>query len=77
MSHASRGESEVSLTPPEGWHCSHLYYRFDRRGWPAMSPAEIRAGREQFARSARSAIAGRPGPPANVGRRRATRPISD
>jgi chlorite dismutase len=23
--------TEVSLIPSEGWHCSHLYYRFDRR----------------------------------------------
>lgn len=23
--------TEASLIPSEGWHCSHLYYRFDRR----------------------------------------------
>lgn len=49
MSHASRGESEVSLMPAEGWHCSHLYYRFDRARLAGMSPAEIHAGREEFA----------------------------
>jgi chlorite dismutase len=49
MSHASRGESEVSLSPAEGWHCSHLYYRFDRARLAAMSAAEIHAGREHFA----------------------------
>jgi chlorite dismutase len=48
MSHASRGESEVSLKPAEGWHCSHLYYRFDRARLAGMSAAEIHAGREQF-----------------------------
>jgi chlorite dismutase len=49
MSHANRGESEVALKPADGWHCSHLFYRFDRGRLAAMSAAEIQAGREQFA----------------------------
>ena len=37
----SSGSAEVSLTPTEGWHCSHLYYRFDRTALAALSP-EVR-----------------------------------
>lgn len=39
--------SEVSLEPLEGWHCSHLYYRFDRSRLPTMNPAQIAGGCEQ------------------------------
>ena len=49
MSQATRGDTEVSLTPAEGWHCSHLYYRFDRARLAGLSAAEIQTGREQFA----------------------------
>ena len=35
------GASEVSLELSEGWHCSHLYYRFDRARLPTMNPAQI------------------------------------
>ena len=38
---------EVSLELSEGWHCSHLFYRFDRARMPTMSPAQISSGREQ------------------------------
>ena len=40
--------AEVSLEPVEGWHCSHLYYRFDRGVIARLSGDEIRRGREQF-----------------------------
>ncbi len=36
----------VSLEPAQGWHCSHLYYRFDRGVLATMSPDQVRAGRE-------------------------------
>ncbi|HUE71066.1 MAG TPA: hydrogen peroxide-dependent heme synthase [Pirellulaceae bacterium] len=36
----------VSLEPSQGWHCSHLYYRFDRGALAKMSPDQVRAGRE-------------------------------
>ena len=26
----SDADAPISLVPEEGWHCSHLYYRFDR-----------------------------------------------
>jgi len=47
MSHAP-ASSEVSLKPSEGWHCSHLYYRFNRAALKALSPAELAAGRLHF-----------------------------
>ena len=36
--------AEVSLRPSEGWHCSHLYYRFDRGRLKEMTVANIAAG---------------------------------
>jgi len=38
---------EISLQPAEGWHCSHLYYTFERGGLTRMTEADIRAGREE------------------------------
>jgi chlorite dismutase len=35
---------EVSLVPHEGWHCLHLFYRFDRAGLRQLSPEEHAAG---------------------------------
>ncbi len=35
---------EVSLQPSEGWHCSHLFYRFDRVRLRALSPPELTDG---------------------------------
>lgn len=42
QSHAAA--AEVSLRPSEGWHCSHLYYRFDRARLRQMTAAEVAAG---------------------------------
>ncbi len=39
---------DVSLIPAEGWHCRHLYYRFNRRVLRDLAPGELAAGREQF-----------------------------
>ncbi len=36
--------AEPSLTPSEGWHCSHLYYRFDRRELKRLSADELKQG---------------------------------
>jgi peroxiredoxin len=47
MSHAA-GPAEISLKPAEGWHCSHLYYRFDRARLAGLSAAERGKGAEQF-----------------------------
>jgi len=40
--------AEVSLRPEEGWHCSHLYYTFDRRVLRALSADALRGGREDL-----------------------------
>jgi chlorite dismutase len=44
----STAADTASISPAEGWHCSHLYYRFDRGLLRALSPDELRAGREAF-----------------------------
>ena len=38
---------EISLQPTEGWHCSHLYYTFDRRVLSQLS--DLAAAREEVA----------------------------
>lgn len=35
----------ASLEPTEGWHCTHIYYRFDRAALAGMSDVQITAGR--------------------------------
>lgn len=55
MSHASHSQhaapaaAEVSLRPSEGWHSSHLYYRFDRHRLKQLSAAEIASGKAALA----------------------------
>jgi len=41
-------QAEASLTPREGWHCSHLYYRFNRARLGGLSAAELAEGRHEF-----------------------------
>ncbi len=38
----------ISLEPTVGWHCTHLYYRFDRGALARLSAEELRRGREQL-----------------------------
>lgn len=40
--------AEVSLSPSEGWHCSHLYYAFDRGVLARLSAEAIQRGREEL-----------------------------
>jgi peroxiredoxin len=50
MSHGRPPAAEpipISLEPTVGWHCTHLYYRFDRAALAGLSPDQIRTGREQ------------------------------
>jgi hydrogen peroxide-dependent heme synthase len=47
MSHAAPS-AEVSLKPAEGWHCSHLYYRFNRARLAGLSAAEMANGIRHF-----------------------------
>jgi hydrogen peroxide-dependent heme synthase len=44
----SNAPEEVTLSPAEGWHCSHLYYRIDRGRLRELSPDDLQAGREDF-----------------------------
>ncbi|MFT5525195.1 MAG: peroxiredoxin [Pirellulaceae bacterium] len=39
---------ENSLTPNEGWHCTHIYYEFDRGVLSHMSGDQIAAGRSSL-----------------------------
>ena len=55
MSHASPSADEVSREPFEGWHCSHLYYRFDRAALAAFSDDAIQAGRDHLVETLDSA----------------------
>ncbi|MEX0939706.1 MAG: hydrogen peroxide-dependent heme synthase [Pirellulales bacterium] len=41
-------QSEVSLQPEHGWHCSHLYYQFNRAALKQLSAAELAEGRQRF-----------------------------
>lgn len=49
---------EPSLTPGDGWHCTHAYYRFDRAALAALSPAARQAGRAELAAVLEPANAG-------------------
>ena len=51
----SQAMSEVSLQPTEGWHCSHLYYRFDRAALKQLSENELAEGRHSFGEKLKSA----------------------
>lgn len=44
----TRAPVEVSLSPTEGWHCSHLYYSFDRNVIRWTSPEALAAGRAEI-----------------------------
>ena len=43
MAHAAPS-AEISLQPDEGWHCSHLFYAFDRQLLRGFSRTERNAG---------------------------------
>jgi chlorite dismutase len=40
--------AQVSLTPEEGWHCTHHYYVFDRAALAGMSAEQVRNGRQEL-----------------------------
>lgn len=44
--HPQASTSEPSLTPEEGWHCSHFFYRFDRAALAQISDKKIAKGRK-------------------------------
>jgi hydrogen peroxide-dependent heme synthase len=39
--------AEISLVPGDGWHCTHIYYRFDRANLARLDSEAIHAGRRQ------------------------------
>ena len=41
-------KSDVSTKPSEGWHCSHLYYRFDRAVLQGLRASERSEGTAEF-----------------------------
>lgn len=45
--HAASAPVEISLTPVEGWHCSHYFYRLDRAALARLDSESIHAGRRQ------------------------------
>ena len=51
MSHGGRPAAEVSLSPTEGWHCSHFYYRFRRDVLQAMDASLIDEGKLNFVKT--------------------------
>jgi peroxiredoxin len=48
MSHGTANTTEPTLSPAEGWHCTHIYYRFDHNRLRKLSPSEYEEGRRQF-----------------------------
>ncbi len=39
---------EPSLVPIQGWHCSHFFYRWNRRELSRCNPAQLDADRQEF-----------------------------
>jgi chlorite dismutase len=52
MSHGRPQQNipEPSLIPAEGWHCQHLYYRFDRAVLAAMDGGQVADGCQAIVR---------------------------
>src|SRR5262245_40243796 len=50
MSHGRPPAAEpvpISLEPTTGWHCTHLYYRFDRPALAQLSSDQLHRAREE------------------------------
>jgi len=39
------------LTPANGWHCSHFFYKFDRTRLHSLSPDELESGKTAFSQT--------------------------
>jgi len=46
--HQPPGQVESSTAPQEGWHCTHLYYRFDRPALAALGHSDRQTACEQL-----------------------------
>jgi len=44
---STEASQETSLEPSEGWHCSHLYYAFDRVVLASMAQSDVNHGRAE------------------------------
>lgn len=44
--HPAAAPVEISLTPIDGWHCSHFFYQFDRGVLAALSAQQRQEGKE-------------------------------
>ncbi len=44
----SSTSQEISLEPAQGWHCSHLYYAFDRGVLAQTAEADVRVARQEM-----------------------------
>jgi len=42
------GLAADQLTPAEGWHCSHFFYKFDRTQLKSFSPSELEDAKAAF-----------------------------
>jgi peroxiredoxin len=60
MNHGEGKPADISIEPAEGWHCSHLFYRFDRAALAQLSADEIHAAREKFVEALDPRSAGAP-----------------
>jgi chlorite dismutase len=56
----SPADAEASIQLREGWHCSHLYYSFDRAALARMTSNEKIEGARQFAAALDPARSGQP-----------------
>jgi len=45
---APHAQVPATLTPTEGWHCLHVYYRFDRRVLASLGSDRLTRGRSRF-----------------------------
>src|SRR5688572_16863037 len=46
-SHA-QPDAAVSLVPTEGWHCTHIYYRFNRGALAGIPADRLAVGRDEL-----------------------------
>lgn len=57
---SSETRAEISLHPSAGWHCRHLFYRFDRGRLAKLDAEQMTAGCRQFSAVLDPAVSGSP-----------------
>lgn len=58
--HAAHAAVETSIQPCTGWHCSHLFYRFDHQRLAGLSAAARAEGIREFTAAVDPTAAGAP-----------------